>query len=132
MVTHRRTTQQPKRANPLAVSTTFRSFVLDQLTDLGDVVPRSMFGGVGLYCRGVFFGIMAGDCLYLKVDDSNRGDYERAGAKPFKPYPNRSGTMQYFAVPLDILESAPELVTWAQRAVRAAERAAAGSRVKNG
>jgi len=124
---HSRRTRPPKRENPLAVSSSFRSFVLDQIDELGDVVPRSMFGGVGLYCRGAFFGIMAGDRLYLKVDDSNLGDYERAGARPFKPYPDRAGTMQYYAVPLEVLESAPELVAWARKAVNVAERGA-GSR----
>jgi len=107
----------------MRVSDGFKSFVLDQLEELGGVAPRSMFGGVGLYCAGVFFGILAGDVLYLKVDDTNRPDYECAGGKPFKPYPNRSGTMQYYAVPLDILESAPELIVWARRAVAAAEGA---------
>jgi DNA transformation protein len=104
----------------LKVSDAFKSFVLDQLDELGDVVPRSMFGGVGLYCRGVFFGILARDVLYLKVDDTNRPDYERAGMKPFNPYPDRSGTMQYYAVPVGVLETAPELVAWARKAVAVA------------
>jgi DNA transformation protein len=119
--------QKPKkpasrRLRSLKVSDAFRAFVLDQLDDLGDVAPKAMFGGVGLYCDGVFFGIMARDALYLKVDDSNRPDYERAGMEPFRPYPHRSGTMQYYAVPLDVLESARDLVEWAQRAVAAAGR----------
>jgi DNA transformation protein len=106
----------------------FRAFVLDQLEDLGDVTPRSMFGGVGLYCGDLFFGIIARDVLYLKVDDVTRGDHERAGMHPFKPYPKRSGTMQYYAVPVDVLESAADLVAWARRAVGAASRAADRSR----
>jgi DNA transformation protein len=108
------------RLASLRVSDAFKSFVLDQLEGLGDVVPRSMFGGVGLYCRGVFFGIIARDVLYLKVDDSNRADYERCGMPAFKPYSNRSGTMQYYAVPVGVLESASELVEWAAKAVRVA------------
>jgi len=107
----------------LAVSNAFKSFVLDQLDDLGDVVPRSMFGGVGLYSRGVFFGIIARDVLYLKTDDTTRPDYERAGMKPFQPYPDRPGTMQYYAVPVGILESTSELVEWARKAVAVAARA---------
>jgi len=87
-----------------------------------------MFGGVGLYCRGVFFGIIAGDALYLKVDDSNRDDYVSAGMKPFKPYPDRSGTMQYFQVPLVVLESAPELARWAKRALAVADRSSRSGR----
>jgi len=107
----------------LKATDAFRSFVLDQLEELGDVTPRSMFGGVGLYHRGVFFGIIARDVLYLKVDDRNRPDYRGAGMKPFKPYRDRPGTMQYYAVPLEVLESAPELAAWARKSVDAAERA---------
>jgi DNA transformation protein len=106
----------------LKVSEAFKSFVLDQLSELGDVMPRAMFGGVGLYHRGIFFGIIARDVLYLKVDDRTRRDYERAGMEAFKPYPDRAGTMQYYQVPHDVLESAFELQTWARKAVAAAER----------
>ena len=104
----------------LKVSDGFKSFVLDQLEELGDVTPRSMFGGVGLYHRGVFFGIIARDTLYLKVGSSNLADYERAAMKPFRPYPNRSGKMRYYSVPLDVLENAPELATWARKAIAVA------------
>jgi DNA transformation protein len=65
----------------------------------------------------VFFGILARDTLYLKVDDTNRAEYERAGMKPFKPYPDRSGTMQYYAVPLDVLESPIDLARWARASI---------------
>ncbi|MBI1876272.1 MAG: TfoX/Sxy family protein [Acidobacteria bacterium] len=112
----------------MRVSDGFKVFVLDQLEELGGVVPRSMFGGVGLYRDGVFFGIIAGDVLYLKVDEGNRPDFERAGSRPFKPYPDRPGTMQYYAVPVDVLESPIELAAWARRSVAAAERSAAGAR----
>jgi DNA transformation protein len=107
----------------LKVTDAFKAFVVDQLADLGDVTPKSMFGGVGLYCDGVFFGIVARDVLYLKVDDSNRDDYVRAGMPPFRPYADRSGTMQYYAVPIDVLESAIELVAWAHKAVAVARTA---------
>lgn len=109
--------------NPLTVSESYKRFVLDQLEELGDVTPRSMFGGVGLYHRGIFFGIIAGDALYLKVDDTTRLDYERAGMTAFKPYADRSGTMQYYAVPLEVLESGAELARWASKAVAVATRA---------
>jgi DNA transformation protein and related proteins len=110
------------KPNPLAVTAAFRQFVLDQLEEVDDVTARWMFGGVGLYCSGVFFGIIAGDVLYLKVDDTTRPDYERAGMGPFNPYPGRGGTMQYYAVPLAVLESGADLVQWARRAVKVATR----------
>jgi DNA transformation protein and related proteins len=98
--------------------------VLDQLEPLGSLLPKSMFGGVGLYCDGAFFGLIALDVLYLKVDDTNRADYEAAGAKPFQPFPERGGTMKYYAVPVEVLESQTELIEWARKAVEVARRAA--------
>lgn len=112
-----------RRLRSLKVSDGFKTFVLDQLGELGDVTPKAMFGGVGLYHAGVFFGILARDTLFLKVDAGNIGDYEAAGAKPFAPYEGRSGTMKYYAVPLGVLESPIELAAWAREAVAAARRA---------
>ena len=63
-----------------------------------------MFGGVGLYANDLFFGILASDVLYFKVDDSNRQEYEQGGSRPFKPYAGRAMTMPYYAVPIEIVE----------------------------
>ena len=97
---------RPRRFEPLTVTDAFKTFVLDQLDELGDVTPRAMFGGVGLYCRDVFFGIIARDVLYMKVDETNQPAYERAGMRPFMPYPDRDETARskYYAVPTEILE----------------------------
>jgi len=74
----------------------------------------------GLASGGVFFGIIARDTLYLKVGDSNRADYTRAGMKAFTPYADRSGSMKYYAVPLEILESPIDLAVWAGKAIAVA------------
>ena len=105
------------------MSAGFKSFVLDQLEELGDVTAKSMFGGVGLYRDGVFFGILARDALFFKTDDRNRPDYVRAGMKSFKPYldkPGRSAT--YYAVPLDVMESPTDLAAWARKAIAVAKK----------
>ena len=101
----------------------FKDYVIDQLTALGDVRSRAMFGGFGLYRADVFFGIIANDRLYLKVDEQNRGDYTRAKMKPFKPFADRPTTMKYYQVPVGVLESAEDLVAWARKSVTAAKRA---------
>jgi DNA transformation protein and related proteins len=123
----RRAARQPvrprERLASLRVSDAFKAFVLAQFDELGEVVPRSMFGGIGLYRGGVFFGIIARDTLFLKVDDRNRRDYERAKMQPFKPYAHRSGTMQYFAVPVNVLESPVDLAAWARKSVAVARKA---------
>src|SRR5687768_8807300 len=104
----------------MAVSEGFLRFVLDQLRLLGKVTSRRMFGGAGLYRRGLFFGILFDDLLYLKVDGFNRADYLEAKMEPFRPFPNRSGTMQYYRVPADVLEDPRRLSAWAEKSLRAA------------
>ena len=101
----------------MAVSAEFLDFILDQLNGWGNVTARKMFGGAGLYRDGKMFGLIAGDVAYLKVDDSNRKEYEQAGSSPFKPYQNKATVMSYFEVPPDVLESPDELVRWAERSL---------------
>ena len=83
-----------------------------------------MFGGVGLYADDVFFGLLARDMLFLKVDDSNRGQFEAAGMKAFKPYADKPMVMPYFQVPVAVLEDADELASWARQSVRVATKVA--------
>ena len=104
--------------------------MLDQLEELGGVTSRPMFGALGLYRSGIFFGIAAGDVLYLKVDERTRSEYIAAGMRPFRPFPHRAGAMQYYAVPPAVLESPFELARWARKAMDAAARAARSSRRK--
>ena len=109
---------------PTRVSDEFRAFVLEQLADVDSVLARSMFGGVGLYSAGVFFGILAANTLYLKVDDSNRAQYEAEGMSAFKPYADKPMTMSYYQVPAWVLEDADELTKWVGASVRVAAGAA--------
>ena len=115
----------------LGVTDGFRAYVLDQLADLGAVTPRSMFGGIGLYRGDLFFGLIARDVLYLKVDDRTRGDYEAAGMRGFQPFPGRETmSINYYEVPLAVLEHADTLTQWARRAVDVAARAGAAKAKK--
>ena len=104
-------------------SESFREFVLEQLVGVRGIRARAMFGGVGLYADEVFFGIVAADTLYFKVDDTNRRDYEIAASYPFKPYDDKPMTMPYYNVPADVLEDRDTLARWATQAVAVAVRA---------
>lgn len=109
-----------KKPSKLHVSAGFRDFVLDQLAGMRDLRPQPMFGGIGLYAGDIFFGIIAADVLYFKIDDTTRPDYEAGGSHPFAPFPGRPTTMGYYSVPTSILEDPAALAKWALRAVRAA------------
>jgi DNA transformation protein and related proteins len=104
-------------------STAFVDFVLDQLSGVDGVRAQAMFGGTGLYCNDMFCGIIHRDILYLKVNDDTRATYERAGMKPFKPYAHRPTTMQYYEVPVAVLEDPRDLAAWIERAVAVAASA---------
>ena len=106
----------------MSVSDEYLTYALDQLGGLGPVQARRMFGGAGVYCGRAMFGLVADDVLYLKVDDSNRADFEEAGAEPFRPFPDKSEVMSYYEVPADVLESKDELAEWAQKALSVALR----------
>jgi len=107
----------------LRVSESFRLFVLEQLAGIHHLHPRAMFGGVGLYAAEHFFGILAADTLYFKVDDSNRPAYESAGMKAFQPYADRPRSKSYYEVPVAVIEDPARLTAWADAAIRAAKGA---------
>jgi DNA transformation protein len=124
----KKSTKSRGKLRSMRVTDGFRAFVLEQLAGVKALRARAMFGGVGLYAGDVFFGLIAADTLYLKVDDSNRAQYADAGMKPFKPYADKAMTMPYYQVPAGVLEDGDELAAWARAAVRVAERARTGSR----
>jgi DNA transformation protein len=108
----------------VTVSADYLAYVLDQLAQLGEVSARRMFGGAGLYCDEFFFGLIADDTLYLRVDDSNRDHYIARGAAAFRPYADRPHlSMSYFEAPAEVLDDARQLIEWARRSVTVAQRA---------
>lgn len=106
----------------MPVSDEYLTYVLDQLQQVGPVTAKRMFGGAGIYASGVVFALVADDVLYLKADETNREDFERAGAGPFQPWPDKPMTMSYYEVPADVLEDRDLLRQWGQKALHAAGR----------
>jgi DNA transformation protein len=93
----------------------FKDFVLDQLRDLPSLSHRAMFGGYGLYCGSVFFGIVHKGRLYFKTNATTAPRYRKCRMKPYRP--NATQTLHsYYEVPVDVLEDAGELTLWAQQA----------------
>jgi DNA transformation protein len=97
----------------------FGAFVVDQLSALGDVEARPMFGGVGFYLAGEFFGILYNERVYFRVSPDSIKDYTRRKMKPFEPFEGKKGqSRRYYEVPLEIIESADDLMKWAKAAQR--------------
>lgn len=106
----------------MAVTPGYKAFVVEQLARSYTITAKHMFGGVGLYGDGYFFALIADDRLYFKVDDSNRPDFEAAEMEPFRPYGDER-SMQYYEIPVEVLEDAEALRRWADKAIAVAQQA---------
>lgn len=114
----------------VAVRGEYLEYILDQLEPVGSIFHRRMFGGVGLYCEDLIFGILDNDTLYLKVDDTTRKRYEKSGSEPFRPYGKDAHSVSYYRVPVAVLEDRETLAVWAREAVGASVRRSSAGPVK--
>jgi DNA transformation protein and related proteins len=104
----------------------FLAHVLELLAPLGGVAARRMFGGHGIYCDGVFFGILLDNTLYLKADDRNRAEFERAGSEIFSySRKGKRATLNFYRAPQDAMDAPHLMLPWARSALSAALRARA-------
>src|SRR5262245_39225 len=115
----------------MAAGGSFGAFVQDQLASVGHVTLRGMFGGAGVYCDGLMFGLVSDDTLYFRVDDGNRGAFEAEGSAPLAyEAKGRTIVLPYWRVPERLFDEPEEMVAWAQAALAAARRVAAKRRPK--
>jgi DNA transformation protein len=112
----------------MPVSKEYIDYVLDQLSCLGPIAHKRMFGGVGLYFDGLFFALIDDDILYFKVDDNTRRRYEAARTKPFQPGGVASSQSGYYSLPVNVLEDLDQLRTWGKEAVEVARRKASSKK----
>jgi DNA transformation protein len=93
----------------------FRDFVLEQLAALDSLRCKRMFGGYGLYCGEVFFGILHDGRLYFKTHPDTLAEYLEYHAAVFAPN-EKQVLKNYREVPVDILEDGEQLLHWARKA----------------
>jgi DNA transformation protein and related proteins len=106
----------------MAVSESYRDFVLEQMGRVTPVTGKSMFGGIGIYAQELCFVLIAEDRLYFKVNDTTRPDFERLGMEPFRPF-GEDSAMGYYELPADVIEDATLLAAWMRKAMDVAAKA---------
>ena len=110
----------------MSVSSGFAELLCDLLAPLGRVTVRRMFGGGGVICDGVMFGLVSDDVLFLKADDASKGPYEAEGCEPFTYNgKGRPIALPYWRAPERLLDDHDELVAWARISLGLARRKAA-------
>lgn len=123
----------------MSSSSTFAAHAVDLLSGLGPVDARRMFGGYGVYARGVMFGLIAGDELFLKTDDETRDRFRAAGCQMWVY--GRMAETNYYRPPDEAHEDPEAMLPWAKlgleaalrrRAAKAAKEAASAARRAGG
>ena len=115
----------------MSVSREFIDWVQELLAPLGQVVPRRMFGGYGLFLDGLMFAIVVDDVVWFKTDAQNRERFVALGQPPFTY--QRSGKparLHFYRAPDDAFDAPHALMPWARSAFEAALRASHANTVR--
>lgn len=107
----------------MAVNEDYLAYIQDQLSDFGEIEVKKMFGGIGFFRDGLMFGMIGNDVFRLKVDESNKQQYEERGVQPYHSENKKKG-MPYWEVPQEIVEDRSELAKWASQSFGIATRTA--------
>jgi len=103
----------------------FVEWLCEQLSPMGHMSSRAMFGGWSVYCDGLIFAIVVDEVPYLKADAQTIPTYTEQGCGPFE-YSGKDGKlskMNYYRIPDEVLEERGELLQWARAALEVALRA---------
>ena len=113
----------------MSASTELLDFLLDQLSPLGNVFARRMFGSMGVFLDGRMFGILSRENrFYIKADTQNIEKFLEQGCEPFcywvsQPSGERKQKqLSYYEVPDSAMEDQDELMLWARLGISASIR----------
>ncbi len=108
----------------MAVSPEFREHVLELLEPLGAVSVKRFFGGAALVLGAAQFGMIMGETVFLRVDDSNRDDFVEAGSRPFgyTTKVRKVTVATYYSLPDELIDDRDALLEWARRSADVARR----------
>ena len=112
----------------MAASASFAEFLREQLSPLGRLAMRRMFGKTGVFCDGLMFAMVTEDTLYVRVDDHNQATFAEAASTPPLNYVAAKGRvidLAFWRVPDRLFDEPEELLAWARAALGAAGRVAA-------
>ena len=111
----------------MTASDSFQEWLSEELSPLGRISVRRMFGKTGVFCDGLMLGLVSDDALYLRVDDGNRATFAEATAFPPLSYMKQGKVIElaYWRAPERLLDEPDELRDWCREALAAAARVAA-------
>lgn len=98
-------------------------YLKEVFEQFGPIQPRRMFGGYGLFHKGLMFGLVADDVVYLKADEPVAQSFTEQGLAQFQyEKQGKMFKMSYYMAPEDIFDDPEEARIWAVRSYEAAVR----------
>ena len=101
----------------MALNEEFKNFVLDQLQSIGEFETKNMFGGLALLHQGSAFAKIKHDKVWLKVDNTNRDDFENMGMQQYTYGKDNSRRLNFYETPIEIIEDRDKLKDWVQKSI---------------
>lgn len=108
----------------------------DLFAGLGEIRVRRMFGGAGVYCGEVMFGLIADDVIHIKADAALADALAAEGSGPFVwvppsgPKAGQEIAMSYWRLPDAALDDVDTALDWGRRALSVARAGAKPKRPK--
>lgn len=100
----------------------FVEYILDILSNYGNIRSRRMFGGYGIYLDKIIIGIIIDSEIYFKVDSNLVKKYKSLGSYPFTyKRGNKTISLSYWLVPPEILEDNDQLKDFFDRSLEIAK-----------
>jgi DNA transformation protein len=96
----------------------------DMFSALGPVTIKRMFGGKGVYYKGLIIAVEFRGDILLKADSMSAPTFEAAGATQWA-YEGKTGkpvNMPYWSVPADAFDDSDAMARWIKLAHQAALR----------
>ena len=101
----------------------FTNHIVDLLEGFGSVEVKRMFSGFGIFHQGLMICLVADNCLYLKVDNQSKTEFEAEGATPFSYLKQgKECQLNYYLAPESFFEDTEQTIKWASLAYDAAVR----------
>ena len=98
----------------------FKDFVLDQLQGIGEFETKRMFGGLALLHQGSAFAKIKHEKVWLKVDNTNRGDFEKHEMQQYTYGKDNSRKLNFYETPIEIIENRDKLKDWVKKSIEVA------------
>lgn len=106
----------------MAASAAILDFARELFAGLGGVTTRRMFGGAGVYCDDVMFGLIDDEVIYVKVDAELKAELAAAGSVMWV-YTRADGKWEdsaYWSLPETAMDDPEEACAWGRKSVAAA------------